>query len=221
MRERRVDEHAEQAHEQEIAREAHALRERPGDERRRDDRELQLKQREHHQRDRGCEIRMRLRAHAREHEKGEGVANQTVDAVAKGQAEPDDDPQDADDGHRHETLQHRGDDVLRPDHAAVEKRQAGRHEQHETRGREHPGHVAAIHGTAGDGLRRRPVECAGQTDGCDQDERQGRPDPFRCAPLLCQRHQRDPSVELKCYQNRAIGAPKNIHSARIGPLMLP
>ena len=65
VRERRVDEDAEQAHEQEVARKPHAFGERPRDQRRRDDRELQLEQREQDQRDRRREIRVRRRPDAR------------------------------------------------------------------------------------------------------------------------------------------------------------
>ena len=62
-------------HEQQVAREADALGERSGDQRRRDDRELQLEQREDDQRDRRREIGMGQRADAREHEERARVAD--------------------------------------------------------------------------------------------------------------------------------------------------
>jgi hypothetical protein len=61
---------------------------------------------------------------------------------AERQAEPDHDPNDADDDHRHQALQHRRDHVFLLDHAAVEERQPRRHEQDETGRRHHPGEIA-------------------------------------------------------------------------------
>ena len=58
VRERRVDEEAEQDHEEQVAREPDPLGEGPGDERRGDDRELQLEQREEQQRDGRREVRV-------------------------------------------------------------------------------------------------------------------------------------------------------------------
>ena len=64
VRQRTVDEQAEQRHEQQVAREAHPLGERAGDQRRRDDRELQLKEREQHERNRRRQIDVRFGADA-------------------------------------------------------------------------------------------------------------------------------------------------------------
>ena len=56
VRERRVDEQGEQHQEQDVSGEAHPLREPAGDERRRDDRELELEHREQRQRNGGREL---------------------------------------------------------------------------------------------------------------------------------------------------------------------
>ena len=80
-----------------------------------------------------------------------------METLAKRQAEPDHDPQHADDRHRDEALEHRRHHVLGSHHAAVEERQPGRHEEDEPGGREHPGHVARVDRSAGDRLGRRSV----------------------------------------------------------------
>ena len=153
--------------EQQVAGEVDALGERPGDQRRRDDRELQLEQREQQQRDRRRQRRMRRAADAVEHEEGERVADQPVVAVAEREAEADHHPQHRDDAERDDALEHRGDDVLEADHAAVEERQAGRHQEDERRGGQHPGDVARIDRRGR--LRRR----GGRAHGRHEQRRQG------------------------------------------------
>src|SRR2546428_13150251 len=83
---RAVDENAEQAEEEQVTREADALRERSGNERRRDDRELQLKHREHQERNRRSEIRMGHSADTSKNELGPGITDQAVKAYAEGKA---------------------------------------------------------------------------------------------------------------------------------------
>ena len=51
--------------------------------------------------------------------------------AAEGQRVPHEDPEHRDDAHREEVLHEHGEDVLGPDHAAVEESEPGRHEQHE------------------------------------------------------------------------------------------
>ena len=57
---------------------------------------------------------------------------------------PHDHPEDADDRHGHEALEHRRDHVAPPDHAAVEEREPRRHEQHQPGRRQHPRDVRRI-----------------------------------------------------------------------------
>ena len=142
VRQRRVDEEREQRHEDQVGAEPHALGKRAGDQRRRDDRELQLEEREQQHRNRRRQARIRRVADAAEHQVGERVADDALEAVAEGEAEPHRDPQHADHPERDEALEHRRDDVLRRHHAAVEERQARRHEQHHAGRRQHPGDVA-------------------------------------------------------------------------------
>ena len=79
-----------------------------------------------------------------EHEAGIPADPAAQDVRAEGQRVPDDDPDDADDRHRGEAVHHRAQDVLGPDEAAVEHRQAGHHQQHEGGGGEHPGRGAGV-----------------------------------------------------------------------------
>ena len=67
---------------------------------------------------------------------GEGQAVAVDNPQNRAQAEDDED--------LHQHRQH----VLRADHAAVEERQPGRHEQDERRRNEHPRGVTGIHGAA-------------------------------------------------------------------------
>ena len=68
-----------------------------------------------------------------------------VPGVAEGQAEHDDRPQDGEQAHGEEVLHEHAEHVLAADHAAVEERQARRHEQHEGRRDQHPCGVAGVH----------------------------------------------------------------------------
>ena len=111
---RAIDDQAEQDHEQQVGREPDPLGERAGDQGRRDDRELELEQGEDQERDRLGQVGMRRLAHAVEHEEGERVADQPLaaDVLPERQAEPDEDPEQADDPQRDHALEHRRDHVL-------------------------------------------------------------------------------------------------------------
>ena len=172
VREGAIDEDAEQAQEEEIARKAHPFGKRSGDQRRRDDGELELKQREDHQGDRGRQIRMCGHADMGEHEVGGRTPDDAMEAVAEGEAEPHDDPQDADHRHGHKALKHRRHDVPRADHPPVEEGQAGRHQEDERGGRQHPRDVAGVHRTTDDCLRRSAEEPTCQARGRQEKERQ-------------------------------------------------
>ena len=146
VRERAVDEHAEEHHEHEVGREAHALGEGAGDERRGDDRELHLEEREERERNGGRDRLVHLRADVPEHEELRRASDEPepADVVAEAQREAHDHPEDGDDAHGDEALEDRGDHVLAPDHAAVEEREAWRHHQHEDRRGDHPGDVRGV-----------------------------------------------------------------------------
>ena len=75
-----------------------------------------------------------------------GLPIDAADVVAEGQAEADDDPDQADDAQGDDALEHRRDDVLEADHAAVEERQPGRHQQDQAGGGQHPGDIAGDDG---------------------------------------------------------------------------
>ena len=124
------------------AREPDALGKRAGDERRRDDREFQLKQREQSQRDGGGEQSMRRSADALQHPECARIADEAADTVAEGEAEADDHPQQRNHAHRDEALKHGGDRALAVHHAAIEEGESRRHQQDEARGRQHPGDIA-------------------------------------------------------------------------------
>ena len=82
--------------------------------------------------------------HAVEHEEGQRIPQESAQAVAERQAETHGQPDQADQTQGHDALEHRRDHVLQTDHAPVEEGQAGRHQQHQRRGRQHPGHIARI-----------------------------------------------------------------------------
>ena len=119
----------------EVAREPHPLGERAGDQRRRDDRELQLEEREEHERDRRARARLRAPSDAAEHEERRGLPMTPPMLSPKARLKPTTTQSEADDAHRDEALQHRRDDVLALHHAAVEERQPRRHQQDERRRR--------------------------------------------------------------------------------------
>ena len=160
-----VDEQAEQAHEQQVAREPHPLGERAGDQRRRDDRELQLEQREERPaessaRDPGASRRRR----AVNMKKVQRVADHAVDAVAERQAEADHDPEQADD--RPSPRSSGASSRRRSSCGPCRRRRTrgpGVISRTSAGGRQHPGDVAGVDRSAGDRLRRRRMD-----DGAEQ-----------------------------------------------------
>lgn len=148
--ERTIDYHEEENHEEHIAREAHALSERAGDERRGDNGKLHLEQCVERERN-GCtaeDVASRsgvdIRAHIVEHQERERVAYDAADIVAETEAETEHHPQHTDYSHRYEALQHGGYDVLRAHHTAVEERQSRCHHEHEDCRRDEPSHVGGV-----------------------------------------------------------------------------
>ena len=115
-----------------------------------------------------------------EHEAGVPADPAAQDVRAEGQRVADHHPEHADDRHRGEAVHHRAQDVLGPDQAAVEHRQAGDHQQHQRRGGEHPGRGARVDGgwsvAGGADVEARPSTIAGPA-------RAGAPRPGRwCEP---------------------------------------
>ena len=163
VRQRAVDQEAPQHQEQKICRKPHTLGERAGDQGRRDDRELELEHREDQQGNRQLERRFAGPqgdcpvTHIVEHEEGERVADQSpaADVVAERQPKAHEDPDQADHAQRDHALQHGRDNVLETDHASVEERQAGRHEQHQARSRQHPRDVPGVESIT----RRQGMSC--------------------------------------------------------------
>ena len=168
---RAVDQQAPERDEDAVAAEPHALGEGARDERRGDDRELALEHREH-------QVRDAVAADGpvdavEEHEARVPADPAAQDVRPESQRKPHRDPQHADDRHRGEAVHHRAQDVLRPDEAAVEHRQAGHHEQHQRRGGEHPRRGARVDRGLLRHCRGRRVRHA-DADGNDQEEHQGR-----------------------------------------------
>ena len=79
-----------------------------------------------------------------EHQEGCRIAEDAANVITEGKAKAEGHPQDRDDSHGNETLEHRGDNVSRADHAAIEKRQSRRHHQHEDRCRNHPSNISLV-----------------------------------------------------------------------------
>ncbi len=111
----------------------------PEDQRGRDDGKHALEGREKDMRDRppGC-----FHANALEHRHAR-VADETT-IPAKGKAVADHDPEHGHQAHAHETLHEHGQHVLAPDEAAVEKGEAGGHQQDQSGRHDHPGGIAGI-----------------------------------------------------------------------------
>ena len=139
---RRIHEHRPQRQEHQVARELHPLRERAGDEGRRDDGEHELEGHERLGRN-GRSVRGRRGAHPGQPCEAKGPDDAAL-VGPKGEGVPDQHPQDADHGQRDERLHHGGQDVLRPDQSAVEERQARGHEHDQGGRREHPGGIAGV-----------------------------------------------------------------------------
>ena len=87
MRQRGVNEHGEQDHEQDVAPETDASRHASGDEGRCDDGELQLEQGEQQKGDAAADSRVRSGTDIAEIEEGQWVADDAADAVTETEAE--------------------------------------------------------------------------------------------------------------------------------------
>ena len=173
---RGVDQEREEDHEEEVAGELDPLGEGAGDERRRDDGELHLEEGEEGEGDGRGEGGVGGAADAAEEGEGGGVADEAgalaAEAVAEGEREADGDPEDGDDGHGDEALEHGRDDVLRADHAAVEEGESRGHEEDHGGGHEHPGGVSGADGgrAGGNGAWRGD----GARDGEEDKESEGK-----------------------------------------------
>ena len=131
-----VDQQAPEGDEDAVGAEADALGEGPGDQRRRDDRELALEHREHVL---GHVVRVHDLVIDAPQEEQAGVPAAPAGPLAEAHHVAADHPQHADDAHGREAVHHRAQHVLRADQPAVEHRQPRDHQQHQGRGGQHPG----------------------------------------------------------------------------------
>jgi hypothetical protein len=143
--ERRVDEDRPEDGEEDEGTEPLALGEGAGDERGRDGGEHELEAGEEDERDRDAVDRARLGTDVHEAEEVEPAdETETGDVRAEGDGEPDEHPDDADEGEAEEAVHDRGQDVLATDEPAVEEGEAGQHHHDHRRGDEQPGGVATV-----------------------------------------------------------------------------
>ena len=144
VRDRRVHEHRPQPDEPDPRRELHAVGDRAGDQRGRDDREHHLERRERQRRDR----------HRAEAGRGDRRSTSSSNARSKlpihlpvppNASEYTNTAQSTlDEPEAEEVLHQHREHVLGPHHAAVEQRQARRHEHHERGAHQHPRGVARV-----------------------------------------------------------------------------
>ena len=135
-----VDHRQPDGHEPEHRRELHPLGERPNHQRRRDDRERQLKHLEDTLWDRPAQA---VDAHV--HQQYMAQSDERVESatVAEGQTVRVQRPQNRDHAGNRKTLHHDGEHVLRPDESGIKQRQPrNRHKQDQHARRQHPCRVA-------------------------------------------------------------------------------
>jgi hypothetical protein len=152
VRHREVHEEHPQDGEHHHGAKAHALGERAGNQRRRDDGEHELVDHERLVGNGGGVERVGFGSHAAQEE----VAQVADERVARGehQAVAADRPQQGDDGHHGEALHHGAEHVLLAHQAAIEQSQAGAgHHQHERGTDQHPGVIAGRLGSGYRGLQ--------------------------------------------------------------------
>ena len=124
-------------------REAHAVRDRAGDERDRDDRERHLVDHEQAFGDRRRERACRVEADAAQQRAIEIAERRRI--AREGERVAEKCPQNRDKAHRRNALRHGGEHVLLAHHAGVEQREArDRHHQHQRGRGDHPGGVAGV-----------------------------------------------------------------------------
>ena len=143
MGDRTVNEDEPSADEQRVGAELEPVGGRPGDEGRRNHREHHLVRGEGQRRnDQGEVARISgqngLGRGGQMREAGELEVADEATAIAESQGKADERPQNADQAHGEKVLHQHAEHVFGAHHAAVEERQAGRHEQHQSGGQEHP-----------------------------------------------------------------------------------
>ena len=127
--------------------ELHAFRDRPDDQRRRDDGEHQLIHRKYILRNPVGIIGVGHAIDALEEEIFRSTEKRTVEALAENQAVAESPPEDRDQTGATQALRHDGKDVLRADEATVEKGETRQgHEENQRGTRHHPGIVAGTSG---------------------------------------------------------------------------
>ena len=157
VRDRRVDEDRPEDREEDERAESLALGEGARDERGRDGREHHLEPGEEDEGDRDGVDRARLESDVRESDVVEAADQaQAPDISPEREAEPDEDPHDADEGQAEEAVHDRREDVLAPDQAAVEQRQTRQHDHDQRGGCQHPRGISAVHSNLRVGPMARP-----------------------------------------------------------------
>ncbi|CAB4560860.1 unannotated protein [freshwater metagenome] len=140
-----VDKDKPQRNEDAVGLELESVSSRSGDKRRSDDRECHLIGAEQHERDRESKRFIPCRCGDVAHPSEVKVADEApVTEVAERQGEGDGHPDDGHEAHGKEVLHEHAEHILRPDHAAVEKRQTWSHEQHQAGRNQHPRCVTGI-----------------------------------------------------------------------------
>ena len=85
-----------------------------------------------------------LGTNALHHEKVGRIAYKAANIIAKRQTETDYNPNDADNAHHYETLQHGAYHILGSHHASIKECKPRCHHQHKNSGRNHPRNVGIL-----------------------------------------------------------------------------
>jgi hypothetical protein len=141
---RRVDERAPKDDEDEKGREAHALGEGAGDERRGDDGEHALEDHEDHVRQVGGDGLVGLHAHAGQGQEVQ-AADKAVDVRSEGQGIAPEHPDQGNDADGGETLHHGAESVFGAGHARVEQGQPRGHEHDQGGADDYKSGICRIH----------------------------------------------------------------------------
>ena len=153
MGDREVDQDHPADEEADPAAEVEAAGSGAGHQRQGDDGEHELVHEEHEQRDRGAVLLVDVEEHVTEREELCRITDEAAAVLAEYEAEAAEDPQQAYNADRGKDLPHDGQGILLAHKAAVEKRQARRHEEHQNGAQEHVGHVAEVRGRIDDGFQ--------------------------------------------------------------------
>jgi hypothetical protein len=141
--ERVVDQGAPEHDEEQVGAELHALGDGARDQGGRDDGEHHLEAHEQDVRDGEPAADLVMR-HAHEEDVVEAAGEAVADVGREGDGVADDDPLDGHHAERDEAVHEGREHVAAVDHAAVEQREARRHQEHERARNEHPGGIRPV-----------------------------------------------------------------------------